>query len=137
MGSGFNTEYVQATQYQADKNAEISTSSNKADLEIAKEQSRAVIEQAKVDADIRRYEADQRVKVEMEALRVREKEAELTFRTEMRQAENDAIRAQATQTAAGAKATTADSKILKEKRKAERDRARSDEGNFGLGYYYG
>lgn len=96
MGSSYNQEYVAATQYQADKNLEIAESSNEADYDIAKLQSDAVTQQAKYDYEARIYEADKNYQIQMEALRVREKEAELQYKVDWKNAENDAMRAQAT-----------------------------------------
>lgn len=136
MGSGFNAEYVAATQYQADSNVRIAQSANKTDLEIAREQSSAVKAQAKYDYDARIYEADKNFQVQMEALRVREKEANLTYRVDIKNAENDAIRAEASKIAAQARVTEADSKVLREEARAERYRSRGADGGGG-GYWHG
>ncbi|HBF13414.1 MAG TPA: hypothetical protein DDW49_08550 [Deltaproteobacteria bacterium] len=57
-----------------------------------REQSRAVIEQMKMEVQIRREELTAQKDVQIEALRVREKEANLEFLARMREAEVQAIR---------------------------------------------
>jgi len=124
MGSSYNQEYVNATQYQADKNAEIAYASNETDLEIAKVQSDAVIQQAKYDYMARMQETKDNKEVQMEALRVREKEAELQFKVDWKNAENDAIRAEAAYNSSTADVIEAESERDEEANEHEENMAR-------------
>lgn len=136
MGSSYNAEYVQATQYQADKNAEIARDSNEADMDIAQVQSDAVIQQAKYDYEARIFEAQKNYEVQMEALRVREKEAELQFKVDWKNAENDAIRAEASYLSAESKVIEAESESKEVD--YEHEEKLSDSASSGdLNYWYG
>ncbi|MBI2339978.1 MAG: hypothetical protein HYU99_06410 [Deltaproteobacteria bacterium] len=135
MGGGYNWEYVEATKYQADSNEAIALDSNEVDLQIAQEQSDAVIQQAKYDYDARIYEADKNYQIQMEALRVREKEAELTYKVDWKNAENDAIRAEASQTKADADYLEAEAEKDDVAYEHEEDMAKYDDGSSS--YWYG
>lgn len=135
MGGGYNWKYVEATKYQADSNEAIALDSNEVDLQIAQEQSDAVIQQAKYDYDARIYEADKNYQIQMEALRVREKEAELTYKVDWKNAENDAIRAEASQTKADADYLEAEAEKDDVAYEHEEDMAKYDDGSSS--YWYG
>lgn len=135
MGSSYNQEYVAATQYQADKNLEIAESSNEADYDIAKLQSDAVVQQAKYDYEARIYEADKNYAIQMEALRVREKEAELQYKVDWKNAENDAIRAEASYLSAESKVIEAESesKEVDYEHEEEMDQSSSSDSSYWYG----
>jgi len=88
MGSGYNESYVTATRDQSTANQAIAENADATDYDIAKLQSDAVVQQAKYDYMARIYEADKNYQIQMEALRVREKEAELQFKVDWKNAIN-------------------------------------------------
>ena len=76
--------------------------------------------------------------VQMEALRVREKEAKLEYKVAWKEAQNDAIRAESSQTRANADMRKADAKFMKEESKAEeRSAERESRGSTTQDYWYG
>ena len=134
--SSYNAEYVQATQIQADSNEAIAADANQVDLEIAQEQSMAVIQQAQLDYAARNTETGANREIQMEALRVREKEAELTYKVDWKNAENDAIRAEASQTSANADYLEAEAEKSEADYEHEEDMAKYDDGSSSS-YFYG
>lgn len=145
MGSEppYNSNYVDATRLQSNAQVEAAREQGRWDYKVAMEQSTAVKAQAKYDYDARIYEADKNYEIQMEALRVREKEAELDFRVRWKEAQNDAVRAEASIMNAQAAQTTAESKTMREERRANRDERRDEfrrdrlESRGGAGDYWG
>ena len=136
MGSGYNQEYVTATKDQGQVNLEIASDSNQTDYDIAKLQSDAVVQQAKYDYDARIYEADKNYGIQMEALRVREKEAELQYRVDWKNAQNDAIRAEASMVSAESKLVSAQAKEDKVQYDHQEDMAEQKYGS-SQDFWYG
>ncbi len=135
MGSSYNQQYVDATKYQADLNKEIALASNATDLDIAKLQSDAVIQQAKIDAEIREKELFANKEIQLEALRVREKEAVLQYKVDWKNAQNDAIRAEASIISANANMVEAEAEREDNEYDHEEYMARYD--NSDSSYWYG
>lgn len=129
MGSDspYNSEFVQSTRLQAQAQVDAANAQGRWDYRVAQEQSAAVKAQAKYDYEARIYEADKNYQIQMEALRVREKEAELDFRVRWKEAQNDAVRAEASILNAQAAQTKADASVMREERRGERDRMRHEE----------
>lgn len=109
MSSGFNPEYVESTRIQSGGDERISEQAGKDDIEVARLQSGAVIAQAKYDFDARVRELEANLQIQMEALRVRQLEAELKHKVDSKLAQSDAIRAEASMLGAQAKQTEAES----------------------------
>jgi len=147
MGSDspYNQNYVDSTRAQANAQVEAAREQGRWDYKVAQEQSGAVKMQAQADKDARIYEADKNYQIQMEALRVREKEAELDFRVRWKEAQNDAVRAEASILNAQAAQTTADAKTAREENRGERDERRDalrrdrleSRGRGGGGDYWG
>ena len=133
--SSYNAEYVQATQIQADSNEAIAADANQVDLEIAQEQSMAVIQQAQLDYAARNTETGANREIQMEALRVREKEAELTYKVDWKNAQNDAIRAEASLRKADADYLESEAEKDEAAFEHEEDMAQYD--NNSSSYWYG
>lgn len=133
--SSYNAEYVQATKYQADSNEAIAADANETDLQIAQEQSAAVVQQAQLDYDARIYEADKNYAIQMEALRVREVEAELQYKVDWKNAQNDAIRAEASLRSADADYLEAEAEKDEAGFEHEEDMAKYEDSSSS--YWYG
>ena len=133
--SSYNAEYVQATQIQADSNEAIAADANQVDLEIAQEQSMAVIQQAQLDYAARNTETGANREIQMEALRVREKEAELTYKVDWKNAQNDAIRAEASLRKADADYLESEAEKDEAAFEHEEDMAQYDDNSSS--YWYG
>lgn len=137
MGSGYNESYVTATRDQAMVNQDIAANADETDYDIAKLQSDAVVQQAKYDYMARIYEADKNYQIQMEALRVREKEAELQFKVDWKNAENDGIRAEASMRNADADYLEASAEVTEAESEAEVDALQAAPSSSLSGHWYG
>lgn len=141
-GDAYNSKYERATKYEAWTNMQIANTQGKYDVQVAQTQSQAVVAQARYDYMARIHEADTNKDVQMKALDVREKEAKLQFQVDWKNAQNDAIRAEASTIAAEgkklegqAKVDKAQASMIREEGRAERDRNRY--GDRTSDYWYG
>ncbi|OGQ08381.1 MAG: hypothetical protein A3G32_04070 [Deltaproteobacteria bacterium RIFCSPLOWO2_12_FULL_40_28] len=137
MGSGYNESYVTATRDQSTANQAIAENADATDYDIAKLQSDAVVQQAKYDYMARIYEADKNYQIQMEALRVREKEAELQFKVDWKNAENDSIRAEASMRSADADYLEATAELTEAESEAEIDALQAAPSSSMSGHWYG
>lgn len=136
MGSSYNQEYVSATKYQADINAQIAADSNETDKEIAFYQADAVKHQADADLKARMQETADNLKVQMEALRVREAEAEMQYKVDWKNAQNDSIRADAAYNSSNADVIEAEAE--RDEASYEHEEEMSKYGNSSSeNYWYG
>lgn len=156
-GDAYNAHFVEGQRIMAQSNIKMADTEGKYDLQVAQKQSEAVIKQAEMDYRSRIYESDARVSearfdynariheadtnklVQMEALRVREKEALLQYKVDWKQAENDAVRAEGSRIAAEAKMTGAEAKMYGAETKRIREESRYEGyGRDGMeSYWYG
>ena len=153
-GDAYNVHFVEGQQVMAEANMKIAETEGHTDLQVAQKQSDAVVKQAEFDYRARIYESDARITesrndftariheadtnklVQMEALRVREKEAELQYKVDWKQAENDSVRAEGSKIAAESKQTTANAKQYGAETKRMNNQNRY--GSDGQGsYWYG
>lgn len=125
---------LDSTRMQTASNEKIAKIEGDSDFRVAQTQSSAVIKQAELDFKARIKEAESNITIQMEALRVREKEADLQFKVDMKNAENDAVRAEASRRKADADYLSSEARHLKEENKGKRDSARLDMRND---YHYG
>ena len=126
-GGGSNSHDTQIAQSSASSNENVALHQKQAQVESARMQSEAVIQQSKYDYMARVYEADKNYEVQMRALDVREKEAKYEFQARMKEAQNDATRAEAALESAHAKTISAEAKQSREDRKSQRDQLRYGE----------
>lgn len=134
--SAYNGSYVQATKLQSDSNEAVADTQGEWDYKVAVKQSEAVMKQAELDYKARIYEADSNERVQIEALRVREKEAENQLKVDMANAKNDAIRAEASMVTAQASIMKAETKQFDAESKRERDHYKYGSSQ-GSDYFYG
>lgn len=134
--SAYNGSYVQATALQSESNEAVADTQGEWDYKVAERQSMAVEKQAELDYKARIYEADKNYAIQMEALRVRQMEAQLTYRVDIKNAQNDAIRAEASMVSAQANVMKAETKQYEAESKRERDKNKY-EGGQGDDYWYG
>lgn len=128
MGGGSNEHDRSIAQTTAKSNENVAYQQRLAQEESTREQSQAVVAQARYDYMARIYEADKNYEVQMRALDVREKEAKYEFQARMREAQNDSIRAEAALESAQAKTIRAEAYQSREDRKEKRDQLRYGEG---------
>lgn len=132
---GYNQNYVDATKYQADINKQIADAANDADIEIAVLQSKAVVAQAEFDYKARLEELKANRDTQFEALRVREKEAELQHKVDWKNAQSEAIRADGYATGKDAELVEAKAEDKEVVFDHEKDMARY--GDRDTSYFYG
>lgn len=139
-GSPYNAQYVEATRLQAWSNLQIAQEDAAAKRYGDYQQSHAVIESARLDADARRYEADQNKLTQMEALRVREKEAVLQYKTDLKMAQAEMIRAEAMASKVEVDRMEIDQEDSRENRELDQDEReweRRTSGSTNASYWYG
>jgi hypothetical protein len=115
----YNLNYLIATRETNASNERIAKIEGKYDLKVAQEQSRAVIEQAKADLEARRLEANLNHQAQMEALRVRELEAKLQYKVDWKNAQSEAVRADAAFNMSLAAMRDSETKSMKEENRHE------------------
>ncbi len=141
-GGAYNEHYVDATDKQARSEEKVGLAQANAEVDAARLTSQAQTDTARYDYQARVMEAKLDYKAQMEALRVREKEAELTYQVDFKNAQNDAIRADASMIAANSQMRKADANVMREERKSEKDKMRyadraSAEAPPQTDWYYG
>lgn len=126
MGSSFNETWLQGTQSTNAATSAAQEDTNASNVSVATIQAQSYSHGADQQLAAQLDQDQTEKTIQMEALRIREKEVDNTYKLGVLQATNDGIRANASATSAAAQQTKADATYLKEENRHDEKTASQD-----------